>query len=82
LDHIKIDGKVYFWEYFNKSKQPKQLRPGKPPWKVQQSTYEVNMKEYEMLSKFAQDNHCDIYNCSERSKVETFKKIKFKDIEE
>lgn len=65
LDHDKKDDKVYFWEYFPRNRQPKQFKPGQPPWKVQQEMYRINNLAYKALDKFALSRGCSIYNCSD-----------------
>jgi len=80
LDHEKRDGKIYYWEYLQQSRHPRQFRPGKPPWKIQKDMYRVNALAYEALDKFAEQKGCMIYNCSKIAyQKNTTYQFKFKD---
>lgn len=81
LDHDAIDGKHHFWQFFPREKQPHQVRPAQAKWEVQKSVFPIHMKAYRALEKFSQCKKSKIYNCNPDSKVDCFKKIKFKKIE-
>jgi hypothetical protein len=84
LDHAKRDGKIYYWEYLQKSRHPKQFKPGKPPWNVQKDMYKMNALAYGALDDFAEQKGCNIYNCSplayQKKTTYSFKYKDFADI--
>jgi len=80
LDHKSIDGKHHFWQFFDRKKQPRQLRPAQAKWEVQKSVFPIHMKAYEALEKFSQYKKSKIYNCNPESKVNCFERIKMEDV--
>jgi len=81
LDHNTVDVKHHFWQFFEKGKQPRQIRPAQGPWDQQKSVFPIHLQSYKALKRFAEYKNCKIYNCNPESKVEVFEKIMFKEIE-
>jgi len=80
-DHSRSkDGKRYFWEYFNKKDQPRQIQPAIPRFEVQARSFKFNNMAYKALKKFAEYKKVNIYNCNPESKVEVFDKITIKEL--
>jgi hypothetical protein len=80
LDHKAIDGKDHFWQFFPPKKRPIAKPPAQGPWRQQQTVFPINNLAYKALKKFAEHKEVEIYNCSYKSSVDIFKKIRFKDI--
>ncbi len=81
VDQDLYQGKHHFWQFFDRKKQPRQLRPAQGPWEQQKQSFVFNNMAYEALRKFAEYRKVKIYNCNLKSKVNAFKKIKFTDID-
>ena len=79
LDHRTINEKHHFWQFFEKP--PRQIRPAQGRWEQQKSLFPIHLQSYKALKSFADYKKIEIYNCSMKSKVEIFEKIKNKDIE-
>lgn len=80
LDHDTIDGKHHFWQFFEKYKQPRQLKPAQGPFSQQQMVFPIHLESYKMLKKFAEHKGIKIFNCNPKSKVNVFEKIKFEEM--
>jgi hypothetical protein len=75
VDHYLVQGTIsHFWQFW----MP-QERPVGPlnPISIQERIFEKNLPDYKALQVFAEQKNAEIYNCSELSKVEEFKKIDF-----
>ena len=64
----------YFWEYWDKDKQPV-FRRAMHDIHHQSKVWGINDGVYSSLNKFADVKKAKIYNCSEHSKVDAFEKI-------
>ncbi len=78
----KETGYHHFWQLLPRDKQPREL--GKKvltSWEQQKKVFKYNNMAYKALRKFAEYKNVEIYNCNKNSKVETFQKIKFEEVE-
>lgn len=80
VDHHNIGGYDHFWQYWDKKKQPRQLRPAQGTYSQQKKVFKFNNLAYKALHKFAKERGVKIYNCSASSKVKEFKIITFDDV--
>ena len=78
LDHYFLGSNRYFWQLWEKKKQPRFLGT-MATTHHQQRIFTQNNLAYEFLSYFSKSVGASIFNCNIRSKIENFEKI---DIEE
>jgi len=77
VDHYIVGGKMYFWQYWPKNKQP--VGPF-TSLKVQNNIFDINMSAFRALNIFAKNKNVEVFNCSLQSKVDAFKKINLETI--
>lgn len=79
IDHYHINNKAYFFE-MNTKKYGKHFCVGRLPGFMQKQCYSSAIdSEYPFLKKFAEERNATIYNCSMNSRINTFKKLSFKE---
>lgn len=82
VDHRMINGNSHFWQFWPKKKRPKREgKPGNffPCQRQQQRVFKSNMRNFELLNKYAESRGSKIYNCSPETTIKTFEKISFED---
>lgn len=83
IDHEKKDGKNYFWQYFQKDKQPFSNTPSTLRWNKQKEMFNKNNQAYQILDSFAKSLNSKIYNCSDVAlESNSMYQFKYKDLDE
>ena len=86
VDHNEYKHKHHFWQFMKVDNQPKANPPAQGPWSQQKKVFDINVKAYEALNKFAEEKGSKIYNVGwiyfgkHLTKIKTFEKIEICDI--
>lgn len=88
LDHTDLEGKQHYWEFWEKRFHPKASSPAQGSWEQRKGVFDINMKAFKALKKFADEKDIGVYNlnCVNKkgqyiTKVRTFKRIQMDGLE-
>jgi hypothetical protein len=77
VDQDLYEGKHHFWQFFDRKKQPRQLRPAQGSWEQQKQSFVFNNMAYNALRGFSKYKNIPIYNCNMDNKVGIFDNMEF-----
>lgn len=89
IDHHSVNGKTHFWQFMNKSEQPKEkvvsgdrnimLPPMRimQPENLQKNAWNMNIEVFKSIKEYAKLNGANIYNVQEGDSCIPFDKVNF-----